>query len=375
MKRNLLLLLLCLSLLLTGCSSILEREYRSVSRHISQTSDADDTSALRVENYSDLVNSVQYFVSAGETEGVVHLYQYSGDVEQDLESAAQEVLTRDPLGSWALRDIQFSWSRIVSYYECVFTFDYRRSAEEISELDTIVGSSAIRQTLKETLADYSASLLLETNSYYADKELLLSLIQEAYYASPGTAMGYPGVTINIYPEDSSASWHIVELRFTYSKSQTVLQQQAQQVLAEAAALAGASPGEGEVGCWLLYSRLSEKMNYASDGSASVYAALVSGTTDSQGAALAYHLLCSRAGIQCTTVQGTLDGTPHWWNLVEIDGLWRHVDVTAGDDQEAFLRTDSQMTERYIWDQSGYPQCPDALPETEEAAPTTAAQTE
>ena len=65
MKRNLLPLLLCLSLLLTGCSSILEREYRSVSRHVSQTSDADDTSALRVENYSDLVNSVLYFVSAG----------------------------------------------------------------------------------------------------------------------------------------------------------------------------------------------------------------------------------------------------------------------------------------------------------------------
>lgn len=375
MKSRLIVLILACSLLLTGCSGILEREYRSVSRHVSQTSDTEDTSALRVENYSDLVNSVQYFVSAGEETGTVHLYQYSGDIEQDLTDAANEVLTQDPLGNWALRDIQFTWSRIVSYYECVFTFDYRRSVDEIKDLDTIVGSFAIRQALQEALSDYDPALLLETNSYYADKELLLSLIREAYYSAPGTAMGYPGVTINIYPEDPSASWHIVELNFSYPKSQTLLQQQAQQVLAEAAALTGAAPGEGEVGCWLLYSRLAEKMEYASDGSPSVYAALVSGPADSQGAALAYHLLCSRAGIQCITVQGTLDGAPHWWNMVQIDDRWHHVDVTAGSDEDSFLSTDSQMTGRYIWDQSGYPKCSDALPETDEAAMNGAAQTE
>lgn len=366
MKRIVLIVILSLSLLLTGCSDILKREYRSVSRHVSQTSDEEDHSALRVETYSDLVNSVQYFVSTGEQEGIVHLYQYSGDVEQDLSDACQEVLTRDPLGCWALRDIEFTCNKIVSYYECIFTFDYRRSTEEISGLKTIVGSSAIRQALQECMSDYESAFLLETNSYYANKELLLSLIQEAYYNAPGSALGYPKVSISIYPEDSSAAWHIVEVSFSYLKSQTVLQQQAQQVMAQAAALTGVAPGEGEVGCWLLYSRLSEEMNYASDGDASVYAALVSGTADSQGAALAYHLLCSRAGIDCTTVQGTLDGAPHWWNIVCTNGIWRHVDVTAGDSQENFLHSDSEMLDRYVWDQTSYPKCADPVSEEETA---------
>ena len=88
-KSCLALLLACCLFALTSCSSLLEREYRSVSRHISQTADTEDTSVLRVERYSDLVNSVQFFVTLGEEEGVVHLYQYSGDVEQDLEEACQ----------------------------------------------------------------------------------------------------------------------------------------------------------------------------------------------------------------------------------------------------------------------------------------------
>ena len=73
MKRCFCILLAIFMLALSGCSALLDRDYRSVSRHISHTSDTEDTSALRAETYSGLVNDVQFFVSMGMEEGVVHL--------------------------------------------------------------------------------------------------------------------------------------------------------------------------------------------------------------------------------------------------------------------------------------------------------------
>ncbi|MCD7881230.1 MAG: hypothetical protein LUG47_06160 [Clostridiales bacterium] len=366
MKRRIaaLLLALCLLPALSGCESLLERDYRSVSRHISQTSDTEDTSALRAESYSDLVNSVQFFVSMGETEGGVHLYQYSGDVEQDVADACQEVLEQDPLGAWALEDITWTSSRIVSYYECVFTFTYRHTVSEIASIQSVVGSNAIRDALGGAISNYDSSLVLQISSYYAQKELLLGLVQEAYYSLPGYAQGYPDVSISVYPQESTGTQQIVEISFTWSDSQETLQARAEAIASAAATLVGTDPAQGEVGYWLLYSRLADGLSYSADnGRASVYTALVTGRTNSEGVALAFQYLCDQAGLTSLTVQGTLDGSPHWWNLVEVDDVWRHVDVTAGDSQEDFLRSDSQVSDRYTWDTEQYPACPDL--ETEE----------
>lgn len=360
MKRRICIpLLACALLVLSGCSSLLEREYRSVSRHVSQTADTEDTSVLRVERYSDLVGGVQFFVSLGEEVGVVHLYQYSGDVERDLKDACQEVLTQDPLGAWALLDIDWTCSRIVSYYECTFTFHYRHTLEEMTSIRSAIGTNPIREALEQALTSYAPTLVLKTTSYYGQKELLLSLLQETYYANPGYALGYPTVSVTIYPQEGLSAQRIAELSFTYDLTQETLQARAEEVSVTAATLVGPSPAQGETGLWLLCSRLADRLDYSPAGAPSVYAALIQGTADSQGAALAYQLLCQQAGLTCQTVQGTLDGSPHWWNLVELDGQWRHVDVTSSPEQDSFLRTDSQMEAQYAWDQERYPACPDA----------------
>ena len=360
--------LLAVLLLLTSCGSLLNRDYSSVSRHISQRADTEDASVLRVETYSDLVNSVQYFVSLHAAEGTVHLYQYPGDVEQDLQEACDEVLGQDPLGSYALRDIRWDSSRIVSYYECTFTFRYRRSAEQVASIRQTTGTVAIRDVLGEALAGYEDTLVLQTSTYYAQKDRLYDLLQEAYYDDPAHALGLPDMAVTIYPQDiQGGTQRIVELQFTYSDGQATLLAQAEAVAQAAATLAGPSPAQGEVGYWLLYSRLGDLVTYDAEASPSVHAALVDGSADSEGIALAYQLLCQRSGLTCQLIQGTLDGSPHWWNLVELEeDLWRHVDVTAGLEQGQFLCTDSQIAQRYTWDAERYPACPDS-PE-EDAAP-------
>ena len=110
-----------LLLVCTGCG-LLEREYVQISQHQEQTAENDDATTLRAESYAELVGGAQYFVSMGVPSGTVRLYQYTGDIQKAVDRACEALLQDDPLGSYALQDVQCQYTRIVSYYECVFTY-------------------------------------------------------------------------------------------------------------------------------------------------------------------------------------------------------------------------------------------------------------
>lgn len=42
----------------------------------------------------------------------------------------------------------------------------------------------------------------------------------------------------------------------------------------------------------------------------------------------YLFLCQRVNVPCAIKTGTLNGTPHAWNMVEVNGSVKYVDVTA-----------------------------------------------
>ena len=90
-----------------------------------------------------------------------------------------------------------------------------------------------------------------------------------------------------------------------------------------------------------------------------YAALVGGRANSEGAALAYIVLCRELGVDCRIVYGQEDWIEHCWNIVRIDGSYYHVDITAAieDGAEAgFLMNDEMAWGHYRWDVSSYPKC-------------------
>lgn len=63
---------------------------------------------------------------------------------------------------------------------------------------------------------------------------------------------------------------------------------------------------------------------------SAYGALVSGKAVCQGYAQAMKLLLSSAGIKSIYITGQANGGSHAWNIVEIGGQWRYLDVTFDD---------------------------------------------
>ncbi len=81
----------------------------------------------------------------------------------------------------------------------------------------------------------------------------------------------------------------------------------------------------------------------------------------EGISMTYKFLCDLAGIPCIYVIGTLNHSPHGWNMLWVDGGTSFVDVTNDMTQsntlnrKNFLRSSSEMY-GYTWDKQLIPEC-------------------
>lgn len=88
--------------------------------------------------------------------------------------------------------------------------------------------------------------------------------------------------------------------------------------------------------------------------------LVKGRSNCAGFADAFWMLCDMAGFSVRNVPGTLEGQPHMWNLIELDGTWYFVDPTKSLDERAqkvyvfFNAGSGLMAPHYAWEESLLP---------------------
>ena len=72
-------------------------------------------------------------------------------------------------------------------------------------------------------------------------------------------------------------------------------------------------------------------------------------------------LFKAAGIDTRIVLGKLNDINHGWNLVKINNIWYHVDVTNNDyvgENKYFLRSDNFFrSQGFVWNESDYNQAP------------------
>ncbi len=359
--------------LLTGCNAF-DRSYSSISTHVDQRVTEDDPSVLRAETYQELVSSILHFVTEGEESGTVRLYQYTGDVESDLESACQEVLTVEPMGAYALEQLEWEYSRIVSYYECTFTFTFRRSLEEINAVTTISSTVAFREQLQQTMDSFGTVLAVRTTLNLTE-ERIQELISDYYYATPSLALGYPNVTVSYYGSEQS-NQRIIEVEFSYLYQQEkCLTLQTEMLAAAAQLLAQTKEAEGDAErLQILYQQLQDYSIY-SGINASALRFLVYHTATPQGAAMAMLLLCEMLELEANYVAGTApDGSDTAWIQVQLEGLWCH--FLLQEEESALLCSDQTLLELgYLWQQEDYPECAGYSVQNVQAAQAEPADTE
>ncbi|WP_419019976.1 hypothetical protein [Intestinimonas butyriciproducens] len=374
MKKRLFALCLCLSLSLTGCAAMLERDYLSVTPHARLPAAADDSTTVWVETYPELVDAIFSLVSEHRESGVIRLRNWKGNVRQNLSDACDEVSHDDPLGAYAVDRIKPEFVRIATYYEATVSIDYRRTAEQVASVNTVAGSGAIRGELRDALTSFVPETAFRVN--YFDQaqgdDYIPRLIRQAYYDSPAAALGLPEAVVNLYPE--SGQQRVVEVLFTYPEEPELLREKSQALTSAAQVLVDPyrTGLRNSALIPVLYRALREHtgLGEAQDAplpapsvsGSTAYAALVEGQADSEGLALAYKLLCDLAGVECTVVDGALEGTPRFWTIVTVEqNVHRHVDPSRA---EGLLLTDTQMSESgFVWDTQEYPSCGESLSET------------
>lgn len=344
-----------LVLSLAGCSSMLNRAYVSSSVHVEYPV-GDGTSVLQAENYQGLVNAILYFVTEHKETGLIHLTNYTGDVGTALSTACREVLTEDPLGSYAVADIRRDYSLKPSYYEVNVSIEYAHTPEEVAAIVPAAGSTAIRQTISAAMAAFSPQCVLRVSYFTGDEASVEQLARQTYLDTPLAALAMPEITVSLYP--NSGTSRIVEIILDWPQPVEELTEYRAALEQQALALLEA-PGMPAEGLTLenLLDALRPAAVYSTDGGDTAYAALVDRSANGQGIVLALRLLCQLVDLEAMVAEGTLDGTPHFWLIVSTPEGYRHVDPVAPG-TPVYSTDDGFLAAGYSWDTDRYPPCTD-----------------
>ncbi|MCI8423376.1 MAG: transglutaminase domain-containing protein [Lawsonibacter sp.] len=362
-KQRLLAMLAASALALSGCSALLDREYVQVIPHNTAPTAEGDPNVLRADSYQELVNILLYFVTTGAEKGLVRLYLNSEAVESSLEAACLEVVQEDPLGAYAVEFIKYSVNSLVTYFEAEVQITYRRTREQVASIVSATGVTAIRSELRSALAVFAPERVLRISYFDGDEDFIQTLVRQAYYASPASALDMPEIAVSIYPE--AGRQRIVEILLTYHLDPQELEQRKEKVGQQLRLLS--RPLQllaGDEAVQAIARTLLKESRYDPEAGSTAYHALTEGAADSEGLALAFAALCDERGIPCQVVEGVLEDNPWYWNVVSTEQGWRHLDLTRWEllvqEGEDPFRTDPDMSERgLMWDTSSVPLCPPA----------------
>lgn len=359
MKNRLLALALCL-LLLTGCSSMLERSYSSHTAH-ADTSGAEDPGVRRAETYEELLECVLELVYSHEPYGTIRLYNYAGVVENDLTRLCDHVRFEDPLGAYAVRAISCDSTRVLTYYEVDARIVYAHTAEAVAAIIPTAGQEGLCEQLESAVAQRRAQTVLYLTDYDGSAQQIDALAQLAFYADPAASAAQPLPTVTLYP--AVGTERVLELRFNWTLS-------AAEQVNYSARLAGLcaqllAGAEGEVPTvQLLAELLGQTLVYDPGGSRDPVDALEGVPVNDLGALLAMEALCAQAGI---SAQPAMDSTgAQVWLIVSTPSGYRHLlpkdlrpDPERDGDWQLPLYTDEELSALgFRWQAELFPACVD-----------------
>lgn len=359
MRRWALGMVLAACVALSGCGTLVQSEYVYTQAH-NAPAQMPQTDALTVETRAELQSALRSLIENGVEHGVIRVYNYTGNVEEDLTDTAYAVWRVDPLGAYAVDYIAYSCSLIVSYYEISVDITYRRTQEQITALEYLSTDSGLEaERLLRAAVEDCAEELTVYYSYYTGRDPV-ELVRAYYDQAAGSMMAMPQMQVTVYPETGVA--RIVEVCFSYPESAAQLRQMQQAVAEElrAAAVYSRYSSNETDHAQLLLTYLSDRFDYREQSTDTpVYSLLCEGVGTSESAAKCWQLLCEEAGLNCYTVRGIRSGAEYWWNILQLDGKWYHVDLLRDLLDGIGLRTYSDLAMgEYYWDAGAYPVCPD-----------------
>ena len=199
MKKNIVFLLLCGALLLSGCG-LLRREYSRTEPHSATYYEGDRRDVLRAESYQDLVNDLLLLVAAHAEEGTVWYYaEEETDLSREAQRACAEVQQETPLGAYAVEYLTYTVDDSARNYTAIqLTIGYRRTPEQIASMVYTTSISALHDLLTSAARSGSGELVVQVG-YFDHQEEQVRAIVDQVQAMEAPEEKEPW-TVNFYPE-------------------------------------------------------------------------------------------------------------------------------------------------------------------------------
>ncbi|MGN0998497.1 MAG: transglutaminase domain-containing protein [Faecousia sp.] len=352
MKRFLAMLIL-ISLMLSGCMGWLDGHYHNVSRYEDGGSQQ-VAEVLKVANFEELCSALAEMTRTGTESGLISVAEYDQSrVHSDLRLAVERVLKQDPIAAYAVEKIDCEVGTSGGQPAIAVTISYLHDAAEIRKIKQIKDLDAAKTAIHAELDQCASGIVIYLEQY---QEADFAQIVEDYADScPHKVIETPQVTVNVFPEEGEE--RVVELKFLYQSSRDTLRNMQSQVktLFNAAANYVSVTVDSREKYSQMYSFLMERFqNYQIETSITpAYSLLLHGVGDAKAFAVVYAAMCREAGMECYVVTGTRSGEPWFWNLVQIEESWFHVDLLRCNEQGFFQEYDDSQMNGYVWDYSAY----------------------
>ncbi|GHU96695.1 hypothetical protein FACS1894208_11650 [Clostridia bacterium] len=207
--------------LLSGCAGMLENEYEFVAPHADTSPESvSDSGGLRAANYSELKNAILRLTRSGAASGVIRLHNYSGNADDDTQTACRSVLIEEPIGAYALDFINYEIVPLLVDYDVNLSLLRRRTAGELRSIKSVSGPSEFRERFDALLTDYGTQMTVETNFYQETSYDLSAMLSDLYDSRPIAAQGRPAVSGALYPEKGLR--RVIELTLSYPGTTSVM---------------------------------------------------------------------------------------------------------------------------------------------------------
>ncbi len=353
MKRTLILIMM-LSFLLSGCSGFLDSSYVFVETHPLDTDHQEQI--ISVSDYSSLLSILRKMVEEGTESGIISVVRYNPDrVATDMASAVEYVLHRDPIGSYAVEDIQYDLGTSAGQSAVSIEITYLHSRSELQKIHRPKNWEQAEKVITEALNNCEAGVVLYLQDY---QEVDFAQWVAAYAtARPDRVIESPTVTANIYPDFGST--RVVELKFAYQNTRDSLRAMQKSVMERfgAAIIYASGEAEQQDQYFRLYSFLMGSPQIQVETSLTpAYSLLQHGVGDSRAFATVYAAMSVRSGLECYVVTGTRAGEPWYWNIICCNGVYYHLDLLSCHEADDFDLLLDQKMSGYVWDYSAYPVC-------------------
>ncbi len=354
-------LLVSMSLSLMGCSGMFEKEYVHISEYtVSDQSSISSDGKVVVRNFNALKQAILDIVYSESGRGLISFDStYDGDAVEDMASACWQVRTQDAMCAYCVENIAYEMNKIVSYYEAEISVTYSNVLAGVGGISRMQYATGLDEKLNTAISEGRRKLVLLINRSSYTAEGMGSLIEELYRENPAVAPSMPKVEVNMF--SGNGMQKLYEINLGYEINNAELRSRRDAVNAVRPFENMQLEDMSQMDKALLACRyLVDNCSYGSETAGnSIYSALVLKDADSEGLAYAYVELCRQLGLNCRMIYGQYNWQEHWWNIVEVDGNYYHVDISScmeGDLKPGFLLNDQTIWGTHRWNVSAYPAC-------------------